>query len=175
VGEAPSRGRELDGVSSVAQAHVCVEALAEHFEHRPVLRHDLGDEPIDALCLGDRREALDQGRAQAIAVQPIGDLDGNFGPQAVDLDVGRVTDELASLVVRDQATTIAADLRGPVGRRVEIDGGAEEAEVARLKAQPAEKRAQLWLVACHGATYLDCRPVAQADVLACGNVGRSSQ
>ena len=73
--------------------NVRVKAVAEDLEHRSILRQNLGDELRDPTRLGDLGEPLDQNRAQAVPLEAVGHLDGDFCAFAVDLDEGRVADE----------------------------------------------------------------------------------
>ena len=88
--------------------HTPIEALSKDIQHRLVLGEDLGHEVRDPTLLGDHRQALDQDRAETAIMEVVGDLDRDFRPRLVELDVGGMADEQAELVMCDQSTMVRA-------------------------------------------------------------------
>ncbi len=181
--QAPARGEELDPLlGPVVADHACVEALAEDIEHRAIFGENLGHEARDATPLGDDRQPLDQDRAEALAMQVVGDLDGDFGARrqpglgvnaargasigrGVQPDVGGVPDDRADVVVCDQTVAISAGGGGQVRRVVEVGRSGEEPQAPGLQAQPGQEQIQRRLVRGGRGAQRHRGAIAQPDQL----------
>ena len=86
VRQPPAGGKELDSLlGALVVDYTRIEALAKDIQHRPVFTQHLRDEMSDPALLGDGRQSLDQDRAEAAAVQVVGDLDRDFRAGRVEL------------------------------------------------------------------------------------------
>ena len=138
--QAPARGEELDSLLRPFLAyHTPIEALSKDIQHRVVFGEHLGHEVRDPTLLGDHRQALDQDRAETAIMEVIGDLDGDFRPRLVELDIGGMPDEQAQLVMGDQSTMVRVRGGRPVRSDADVRGAAEEPQAPGLQAQSLEE------------------------------------
>ena len=144
--QSPGGGWEFDEVETFAPADVGVEALAEHIEHRPVVAEDLGDEGLDSGRLGELCEPLDQDRPKSLAVQVVGDLDGDFGGLGREADRDGVPDDLPRWIERQQPQAAGARGGDLMGDLLDVDASREETKPPSFQAERREEAAELLLV-----------------------------
>jgi hypothetical protein len=148
-------------------------ALAEDLDHAVVLRHHLGEEGLDPVLLGDLGEVGEQDRPQPLALELVGDREGDLGAAGAGADVGAVADRAAAGVVRpaglaarrDEAVAPrVVDFAELARRGGQVARPGEEAERARVGPEPLEQLQQRRLVPAADRPQVDGGPVPQHDV-----------
>jgi len=166
VSQSPARGEELDPLlRPIVAYHTPIEALSKDIQHRPVFTENLGYEMRDPTLLGDDRQLFDEDRPEAAAVEMIGDLDRDFRPRAIQLDIQGVSDHRPHLVMGNQPEATRAGVRRQMSSTAYVHGAAEEPQTPRLQAQSRQERAQRGLIGGRGGTQRDQRAIAQPDKL----------
>ena len=131
----------------------------------------------DTPCSSRRlREVGEQDRAEAVALVGVRDLERDLGAVVVGVVAAerRVPDDrLPSAAERDEPeAAVVVDVRGPIGRAVEVHPEREEAQAARVGREALEELLQRLAVVGPHRAHVDGRPVAQHDVgLAMGRIG----
>ena len=162
--------RELELHRPLGEPPRHVEAgVAEDPEHGHVPGQHLGDEPLDALRGGERRELLEQARADAAALELVGDGEGHLGGRRVaQAVVGRDRHDALASVRRERSDQRAAI--GPVRvERVADERGGErgqpvEAQVEALRREALEERQERGPVGLGRRAEPERAPVLEDDV-----------
>ena len=164
------RDRELELHRPLGEPPRHVEArVAEDPQHGDVPGQHLGDEALDAVRGGERRELLEQARADAAAVELVGDGEGHLGGRRVTQPVvGRHRHHALASVRRERPDQRAAV--GPVRvERVADQRGRErrepvEAQVEALRGEALEEREERGPVGLGRRAEPERAPVLEDDV-----------
>ena len=164
------RDRELELHRPLGEPPRHVEArVAEDPQHGDVPGQHLGDEPLDAVRGGERRELLEQARADAAALELVGDGEGHLGGRRVAQPiVGRHRHHALASVRRERPDQRAAV--GPVRvERVADQRGRErrepvEAQVEALRGEALEEREERGPVGLGRRAEPERAPVLEDDV-----------
>ena len=145
--------------------YASIESFSKDIQHRAVFREHLGHEMRDPTLLGNDRQALDEDRPQAAAVEVISNLDRDFSACLVEIDVGGVPYEHALLVMGNEPIVPRVGGGRQVRSGPDVHRSAEEPQATRLQTQPREKRAQRRLTRSRRRAHRDPRAVTQPDEL----------
>ena len=126
--------RQLDRELSALGADLGGKAaVAEHVDHRVVLRQDHRRERVDALRSRLLRQLAEQDGADTTSLPRVGDLERDLRASVALAGVEGVTDDRAGVAGdRYEASNPSPAVGGGVGCRVHVRAGREEAKPARL-------------------------------------------